>query len=145
MLSDVPLTFEAMDINTGFVLYETTLKNDHNNLEKPVNLTVNSVRDRAIIYLDQVHRIVHRALLSKHVCSTVWLFLQVQVGTMSRLKGNTTMSLILNRPVHKLSILIENQGRINYGNFLEDRKVIITHTLLKLIHRCVKAAYTWFP
>lgn len=50
--SDNPLTFEVMDINTGFVMYETMLLN--NNFQNPVNLTVNSVRDRAIIYLDQV-------------------------------------------------------------------------------------------
>jgi len=50
--SDTPLTFEVMDINTGFVMYETMLLN--NNFQNPVNFTVNSVRDRAIIYLDQV-------------------------------------------------------------------------------------------
>lgn len=51
VLSVNPLTFEGMDINTGFVMYETILLNKFKN---PVNLTVNSVRDRAIIYLDQV-------------------------------------------------------------------------------------------
>lgn len=50
--------------------------------------------------------------------------LQVQVGTMNRLKANTTMFLnISNDSNQKLSILIENQGRINYGDFIEDRKV----------------------
>lgn len=44
---------------------------------------------------------------------------------MNRLKGNTTISLNINRSVQNLSILIENQGRINYGDFIEDRKVII--------------------
>lgn len=53
------------------------------------------------------------------------IFFQVQVGTMNRLKGNTTISLNINRSVQNLSILIENQGRINYGDFIEDRKVII--------------------
>jgi len=46
-----PLTFESMDINTGFVMYETILSNKFQN---PVNLTVNCARDRAIVYLDQV-------------------------------------------------------------------------------------------
>lgn len=105
--SDIPLTFEVMDINTGFVMYETMLLN--NNFQNPVNLTVNSVRDRAIIYLDQV-----------------------QVGTMNRLKANTTMFLnISNDSTQKLSILIENQGRINYGDFIEDRKGIVGHVLLE--------------
>lgn len=43
---------------------------------------------------------------------------------MNRLKDNTTISLTIDSSVKKLSILIENQGRINYGDFLEDRKVI---------------------
>jgi len=42
---------------------------------------------------------------------------------MNRLKANTTISLNINRSVQNLSILIENQGRINYGDFIEDRKV----------------------
>jgi len=49
---------------------------------------------------------------------------------MNRLKANTTISLNINRTVQKLSILIENQGRINYGDFIEDRKVIIADTKL---------------
>jgi len=52
VLSVNPLTFEGMDINTGFVMYETMLLNKSYN---PVNLTVSSIRDRAIIYLDQVN------------------------------------------------------------------------------------------
>lgn len=50
-------------------------------------------------------------------------YLQVRVGTMSRLKGNTTISLNISSSVQNLSILVENQGRINYGDFIEDRKV----------------------
>jgi len=52
VISVKPLTFEGMDINTGFVMYETILLNEFHN---PVNLTVNCVRDRAIIYIDQVN------------------------------------------------------------------------------------------
>lgn len=52
--SDVPLPFEAMDINTGFVMYETTLTDKQRLVQNPVNLTMDRVRDRAIIYLDQV-------------------------------------------------------------------------------------------
>lgn len=52
------------------------------------------------------------------------ILFQVQVGTMNRLKGNTTILLNLKKhSAQKLSILIENQGRINYGDFIEDRKV----------------------
>lgn len=44
---------------------------------------------------------------------------------MDRSNVNTSISLNINPSVKKLSILIENQGRINYGDFLEDRKVCI--------------------
>ncbi|VVC31544.1 Glycoside hydrolase superfamily,Beta-galactosidase 1-like,Glycoside hydrolase, family [Cinara cedri] len=101
VVSMVPLPFEDMDINTGFVIYETSLKNIQMNHTNPIILNVTSVRDRAIIYLDQL-----------------------QVGIMSRLKGNTTISLNINNSIQTLSILVENQGRINYGDFLEDRKGI---------------------
>lgn len=52
--SDVPLAFEDMDINTGFVMYETILKDNQKNFKTPVNLTISTVRDQAIVYLDQV-------------------------------------------------------------------------------------------
>jgi len=52
VFSVTPLTFEGMDVNTGFVMYETILINKM--FQNPVNLTVDSVRDRAIVYLDQV-------------------------------------------------------------------------------------------
>jgi len=43
---------------------------------------------------------------------------------MNRLKGNTTIFLdIKKHSAQTLSILIENQGRINFGDFIEDRKV----------------------
>lgn len=42
---------------------------------------------------------------------------------MSRSHGNTTIDLLLSGGSQKLSILVENQGRINALKFLEDRKV----------------------
>jgi len=57
VISDRPLSFEDMDINTGFVLYETILTNEQKNVTNPVNLTLTTVRDRAIIYLDMVEYI----------------------------------------------------------------------------------------
>lgn len=52
--SDVPLGFEVMDINSGFVMYETILTNDQKNVTAPVNLTISTIRDQATIFLDQV-------------------------------------------------------------------------------------------
>jgi len=42
---------------------------------------------------------------------------------------NIPVSLNINSTVQKLSILIENQGRINYGSFMEDRKVSVVYIL----------------
>jgi len=51
------------------------------------------------------------------------VFIQVKLGTMSRSYSNTTMELSITGSNQKLSILVENQGRINDKRFLEDRKV----------------------
>ncbi|XP_060873591.1 beta-galactosidase-like [Metopolophium dirhodum] len=126
VISDVPLPFEDLDINTGFVMYETTLTDDQKNVENPVNLTVNTVRDRAIIYLDQVE--LHCSYSFRNM--SVQIFFWVQVGTMNRLKANTTISLNINRTVQNLSILIENQGRMNFGDLIEDRKGIFDQVIL---------------
>ncbi|XP_060841088.1 beta-galactosidase-like [Rhopalosiphum padi] len=99
--NDVPLGFEVMGINTGFVMYETILTNEQKDVTAPVNLTISTIRDQATIFLDQV-----------------------QVNIIPRNYENTPVSLNINSTVQKLSILIENQGRINFGSFLEDRKGI---------------------
>lgn len=52
--SRVPLSFEDIDINTGFVMYETILPEEYGNNQVPVILTANIVRDRAIVYLNKV-------------------------------------------------------------------------------------------
>lgn len=53
--SDVPLAFESMGINTGFVMYETILTDEQNYIGTPVDLNINTIRDQAIVYLDKVH------------------------------------------------------------------------------------------
>jgi len=47
----------------------------------------------------------------------------VKLGTMSRTYNNTTMEISVIGNNQKLSILVENQGRINDKRLLEDRKV----------------------
>lgn len=47
---------------------------------------------------------------------------------------NLPMSLNINSTVQKLSILIENQGRINLGNEIEDRKVYRLQFILLIFH-----------
>jgi len=43
------------------------------------------------------------------------------------------INLNVNKSVEKLSILVENQGRINYGSFIEDRKVSVLYFKLSLL------------
>ncbi|KAL4148356.1 hypothetical protein QTP88_002620 [Uroleucon formosanum] len=99
--SDVPLNFEIMGINSGFVMYETILTNDQKFVNAPVNLTISKIRDQATIFLNQV-----------------------RVNIIPRKYENLPVSLNINSTVQKISILIENQGRINLGNEIEDRKGI---------------------
>lgn len=56
--SNVPLTFESMGINTGFVMYETILMDEQNDTTTPVDLTISTIRDQAYVYLDKVHSII---------------------------------------------------------------------------------------
>lgn len=93
--SQRPLSFEAFDQYSGFILYETKLPM----LElDPTELLVDTVHDRALVYLDQEY-----------------------VGCLSR--ENNVSSLALHPNLgDKLQILVENQGRINY-NVTDDLKV----------------------
>jgi len=136
VVNDVPLCFEDMDLNHGLVLYETDLPPVvGKSAELP--LVVGSLRDRATVFLNHVRIstdgfLANDALsLSPRHCS------QARSGTMVR--GNATMDLSIpagNK--HKLSILVENQGRINDKRFLADRKVhdyIITTDIIRAYKR----------
>lgn len=53
--SDVPLSFENLGINSGFVMYETILTDiKENDDTDALNLTISTIRDQASVYLDQV-------------------------------------------------------------------------------------------
>jgi len=52
--NDVPLCFEIMGINSGFVMYETILTDEQKDVTAHVDLIIRKVRDRATIFLDQV-------------------------------------------------------------------------------------------
>lgn len=92
------LTFEELDQNSGFVLYETTLPTKFT--RDPSNLVIEKLRDRALIYVDGKF-----------------------TGVLSR--ENNIKSLPISAKFgNKLQIFVENQGRINFQeNF--DRKGII--------------------
>jgi beta-galactosidase len=99
-----PPTFEAFNQNSGFILYETELPEFSRD---PSQLVIHKVHDRAWVYIDSHY-----------------------VGTLSR--ENAITSLPLNAGEgKKLSILVENQGRINF-QVESDFKGLLSEVLLEV-------------
>ncbi|XP_052866830.1 beta-galactosidase-like [Anopheles cruzii] len=97
------LSFEEMNQNSGFMLYETTLPKL---TRDPSLLSVKGLHDRAQVYLDQFY-----------------------VGTLARENGIETLPLTAGFGT-KLSILVENQGRINF-DILDDYKGIMDNVTIQ--------------
>ncbi len=94
------MTMEELNQDFGFVLYSTVLKGPFEELE----LAIDGLHDRAIIYIDGV-----------------------QKGIMERTGKRLDKVLIklgFNEEA-RLAILVENLGRINYGNRIRDEKGIL--------------------
>ncbi|MFC8765680.1 beta-galactosidase [Streptomyces sp. NPDC057193] len=97
-----PLTMEEMEQDFGFVLYETTLP-----LRGPVLLEVEHVRDRAQVFVDGQ-----------------------PVGVLERENHEHSLAFTSPGAGSVLSILVENQGRVNYGQGIHDRKGLLGAVLL---------------
>ncbi len=96
VLSKFPMTFEDLDQAYGFVLYRTTVSASG-------LLKVKELRDYASIYVNGK-----------------------QVGILDR-RTKTDSIILLNVPKNAtLDILVENNGRVNYGPFLTDNRHGIT-------------------
>ncbi|EZA59457.1 hypothetical protein DMN91_010918 [Ooceraea biroi] len=101
MTADQPKTFEALSVNQGFVLYETNLPSV---ITDPATLRA-TTRDRTLVYVDD------------RLC-----------GVLSRI--DKIFSIPLERPYgRQLSLLVENQGRLNFGNEIHDFKGISDVTI----------------
>ena len=98
IISDKPLCFEDLNQGYGFVLYRTTLKNAMSGL-----LKVKEMRDFSTVYVNGKKV----AVLDRH-------FKQDSVQLNDVPAGAT------------LDILVENNGRINYGPYLTDNRQGIT-------------------
>jgi len=97
--SETPMSFEALDQYSGFVLYETKLPYSQRD---PVMLKFGDLRDRAYIYVNRQF-----------------------VGIISR--ANKIYSIPIGLSLgDELQIIVENEGRINYGN-LNDFKGILSN------------------
>ncbi|HEY3481784.1 MAG TPA: beta-galactosidase [Streptomyces sp.] len=97
-----PLSMEELGQDFGFVLYETTAP-----AAGPAHLYVEDVRDRAQVFVDGV-----------------------AVGVLERESHHTALTFTVPRAGARLEVLVENQGRVNYGQGIHDRKGLLGEVLL---------------
>ncbi len=95
--SPCPVPMEALGQDYGFILYRTTLPS----IAGTHTLKIREVHDRAQIFLNGVF-----------------------VGGLDRNDTTMTKEVTLTGRNDVLEILVENMGRVNYGEFLCDRKGI---------------------
>jgi len=101
--SKLPQTFEMLGQSYGFMMYEThipTLQTD------PVLLNIPGIRDRGTVFINER-----------------------PVGVLSRSEQIFSLPLQV-MPGDKLSIVVENQGRICFGSDLADQKGILGNVTL---------------
>ncbi|WP_295667047.1 beta-galactosidase family protein [uncultured Mucilaginibacter sp.] len=98
VIAEHPLCFEDLNQGYGFVLYRTTLKNAVNGL-----LKIKQLRDYATIYLNGK-----------------------RVSVLDRRLRQDSVQIASTEPNTILDILVENNGRINYGPYLTDNRQGIT-------------------
>ncbi|MGW2181554.1 glycoside hydrolase family 35 protein [Streptomyces sp. NPDC001732] len=98
--ADRPLTMEELGHPFGFVLYETDLPTPG-----PALLHAEQVHDRAQVFLDGQ-----------------------PVGVLERENHEHALAFTVPRPGTRLAVLVENQGRVNYGPGLYDRKGLLGRT-----------------
>lgn len=92
-----PLTMEQLGQDVGFVLYETTLP-----AAGATVLRTDRVRDRAQVFVDGQ-----------------------PVGVLERELHEHALAFTSPRSGARLAVLVENQGRVNYGPGLADRKGLL--------------------
>ncbi|MGI4750094.1 MAG: glycoside hydrolase family 35 protein [Janthinobacterium lividum] len=97
-----PICFEDLNQGYGFVLYRTTLKNQVGGL-----LRIKQLRDYATVFINGK-----------------------MVTTLDRRLNQDSLQLQNIAPNSVLDILVENNGRINYGPFLNDNRQGITESVL---------------
>lgn len=98
VINEKPLCFEDLNQGYGFVLYRTTLKSAAEGL-----LKVKEMRDYATVYLNNE-----------------------RIGVLDRHLRLDSLQLNAAKKGDVLDILVENNGRINYGPYLTDNRQGIT-------------------
>jgi len=99
--STIPLTFEALGQDYGYVLYRTTIKGG-----KKGELQIKQLRDYALVFVNQK-----------------------RVGVLDRRLNQNTLPLNLPEGDVQLDIFVENMGRINFGKYLLENKKGITEAV----------------
>ncbi|MEU6019593.1 beta-galactosidase [Streptomyces sp. NPDC047515] len=102
MTADRPLTMEELGHPFGFVLYETDVATPG-----PVVLHAEQVHDRAQVFVDGQ-----------------------PVGVLERENHEHALAFTVPRQGARLAVLVENQGRVNYGPGLRDRKGLLGRTTI---------------
>jgi len=118
---DLP-TMEDVGQNYGFILYRTVITGPR----PEEKLFLKDVRDRAVIFLDGK-----------------------VVGIVDRNEPQAGLPITIPNGGATLEILVENQGRVNYGPHLHDRKGILggVHLTYQLLSRweVVPLEFDFFP
>ncbi|XP_072161333.1 beta-galactosidase-like [Bemisia tabaci] len=89
----IPQSFETLEVYSGYVLYEAYMPKK---IPDFATLSILKVRDRATVYLDEEPRAIF-----------------------SRSSGLNSLSLLQKDRGKKLSILVENQGYVNYDPHMQ--------------------------
>ncbi len=96
--AEKPLAMEELGQSYGYILYRTTISG-----HEEASLVINDLRDYATVYLDRT-----------------------KIGSLDRRHKQKKLTFDLNSESATLDILVENGGRINYGELLpENRKGIL--------------------
>ncbi|XP_059488990.1 beta-galactosidase [Neocloeon triangulifer] len=93
--SEYPLSFEQLMQSDGYVLYKTVITKCY---ADPAQLVAKNLNDRGNVFVNKE-----------------------RVGILSRINDINSMPISV-QPGDELEILVENQGRINYGGKLKDFK-----------------------
>lgn len=96
VISPLPQTMESMNLSSYLVLYETEILHNKSHYSHFLKA---KVADRALVYVNNN-----------------------LAGVLSRSQKKYSLPLNIPHKAH-LQILLENQGRLNFGNFINDTKV----------------------
>ncbi|CAG2112123.1 unnamed protein product, partial [Medioppia subpectinata] len=111
--STFPMTFEELRVRDGFILYSTNIAFIPSD---PAVLTVKGLKDRAQVFVNKVYNSLKSSekLINK----------LKYAGTLSRTRNLFTIGLDIEFG-SQLDLLVENQGRLCYGNVFGESKFFI--------------------